>query len=116
MVQCQKPLWVGASGSNTVSARLFVPSGTLRQLISGETFVPEQPNELNTWALAMVPPSATSELPMAKPPPLSEWQPAMANGSATSAHRARTMRSMIPPHEGGEKGKRAGSLHLPNRN
>src|SRR3712207_8157348 len=38
--QCQKPLAVGASGSNTVTAKLFVPSGKPVQDSCGERSSP----------------------------------------------------------------------------
>src|SRR5262245_36744884 len=65
--QCQKPLPVGASGSNTLSAKLMVPAGAPLQLSRGDTLPPVQPNELNTCSLANVPPAGTSALVSVKP-------------------------------------------------
>ena len=48
--QCHQPLPVGASGSWTISAKLFVPAGAFRQLKAGDTLPPVQPKPLKTWA------------------------------------------------------------------
>ena len=42
--QCQKPAPpVGASGSCTMTAKLQVPAGRLRQVAAGDVFCPVQP-------------------------------------------------------------------------
>src|SRR5262249_47861541 len=46
---------VGASGSCTRSAKLFVPEGAPDHASAGETFCPEQPKPLNTCSIAMGP-------------------------------------------------------------
>src|SRR6476661_9467321 len=47
-IQCHQPLPVGASGSYTVIAKLFVPAGAPVHLSVGETFWPVHPKPLNT--------------------------------------------------------------------
>src|SRR6476659_2571517 len=59
ITQCHHPLPVGASGSYTVTAKLFVPFGARSQRSSGEVFVPLQPKPLNTCSFPMVPLSFT---------------------------------------------------------
>src|SRR5688572_23090137 len=54
ITQCHQPLPVGASGSYTVTAKLFVPFGAWSHRNSGEVLLPLQPNPLNTWSLPMV--------------------------------------------------------------
>src|SRR5262245_34276261 len=51
--QCHHPLPVGASGSYTITAKLFVPAGAPLHTRAGETFLPVQPKLLNTCASAM---------------------------------------------------------------
>src|SRR3954453_13505825 len=55
--QCQKPDAVGASGSYTVTAKLFVSSGKPDQLNRGETPSPPAPKMPLTWSFAQAPPS-----------------------------------------------------------
>ena len=58
-VQCHQPLPVGASGSYTVIAKLFVPSGAPLHDSAGEMFLPVQPKPPNTWSMPIVLPSLT---------------------------------------------------------
>src|SRR5882762_9338635 len=52
--QCHQPAPpVGASGSCTSSAKLFVASGAPDHPSAGETFPPEQPKPLNTCSMAI---------------------------------------------------------------
>src|SRR5512141_1608563 len=53
--QCQKPLPVGASGSYTVSAKLFASAGAPLHSTPGETFVPVHPQPSKTCSAWMVP-------------------------------------------------------------
>src|SRR6266702_7204618 len=54
--QCHQPAPpVGASGSCTSSAKLFVASGAPDQASAGETFSPEQPKPLYTCSMSIVP-------------------------------------------------------------
>src|SRR5260221_14710588 len=54
--QCHQPAPpVGASGSCTSSAKLFVSAGAPDHLSAGETFWPEQPKPLNTCSIAIGP-------------------------------------------------------------
>jgi hypothetical protein len=75
--QCQKPLPVGASGSNIVTAKLFVPLGAPDQASAGDMFSPLQSQPLKTCSLAILPPGLISGLvrdialaapPLASPP------------------------------------------------
>src|SRR5262245_5317133 len=65
--QCQKPLGVGASGSNIVSTKPCVPAGLPLQCRLGETLNPEQPKLSKTCSLSMVDPSGISSLASVKP-------------------------------------------------
>src|ERR1043166_6778711 len=65
--QCQNPLPVGASGSNTVSTKLCVVAGAPVHASRGDRFAPLQPNALSTCSLANVPPDGTSALVSVKP-------------------------------------------------
>ena len=60
--QCQKPLAVGASGSNTVTAKLLVPSGKPDQDSWGERSSPPAPITPLTCGCARAAPSDTSLL------------------------------------------------------
>src|SRR5271165_7085584 len=60
--QCQKPLPVGASGSKTLTAKLFVPFGAPDQDSAGETFLPVQSQPLNTCSSAIFAPGLMSGL------------------------------------------------------
>src|SRR4029453_7560805 len=60
--QCQKPLAVGASGSYTVTAKLFVPSGNPDQDSCGERSSPPAPMTPLTWGMGSVSPSVQSLL------------------------------------------------------
>jgi hypothetical protein len=60
--QCQKPLAVGASGSNTVTAKLAVSSGNPDQRRWGERSSPPAPMTPLTCGVANVPPSEQSVL------------------------------------------------------
>src|SRR5690242_16531064 len=59
MTQCHQPLPVGASGSYTVTAKLFVPFGGRSHRNSGDVLLPVHPNPLNTCSLLIVPLSFT---------------------------------------------------------
>src|SRR3954449_2750512 len=60
--QCQKPLAVGASGSNTVTAKLLVPSGNPDQDSCGERPSPPAPMPPLTCGMGRTSPSDTSLL------------------------------------------------------
>src|SRR5215813_942749 len=61
--QCQKPDWVGASGSYIVIAKLFVPSGAPDQVSCGEASSPPgTPNAPDICAGANGSPSRASAL------------------------------------------------------
>src|SRR5207253_11056634 len=60
--QCQKPPTVGASGSNMVTAKLFVPDGKPLQESCGETSWPPAPKMPLTCAIASFSPSRRSLL------------------------------------------------------
>ena len=64
--QCQKPLAVGASGSNTVTAKLFVPSGNPDHDSWGERSSPPAPITPLTWGMGSVSPSEQSLLATVK--------------------------------------------------
>src|SRR5210317_1023121 len=49
ITQCHHPLPVGASGSYTVNAKLFVSLGALIHFRDGDMFFPVQPNPEKTW-------------------------------------------------------------------
>src|SRR5215468_4569995 len=61
--QCQKPDWVGASGSYMVTAKLFVSAGAPDQLSCGDVSCPPgTPNAPDIWAAANGWPSFASAL------------------------------------------------------
>src|SRR6476469_10785209 len=60
--QCQKPDAVGASGSYTVTAKLWVSSGNPDHDSCGETSEPPAPMMPLTWSLANGSPSVTDSL------------------------------------------------------
>ena len=60
--QCQKPLAVGASGSNTVTAKLLVPSGKPDHDSCGERSSPPAPITPLTCGMGRTAPSDTSLL------------------------------------------------------
>src|SRR4029453_15456917 len=60
--QCQKPLAVGASGSYTVTAKLFVPWGKPDQDSRGERSSPPAPMTPLTCGIGMISPSVHSAL------------------------------------------------------
>ena len=61
--QCQKPLPVGASGSNTVTAKLLVSGGKPSHRRWGDVLPPSSPKRASaTCSLSSVFPSATSSL------------------------------------------------------
>ena len=60
--QCKKGWPVGASESNIITAKLFVPAGGSVQESSGETLPPVQPKLSKSWASAIVAPGFMSSL------------------------------------------------------
>src|ERR1700733_14377352 len=60
--QCQKPLPVGASGSNMVTAKLLVPAGAPLQPSAGEMSPPLQPKPFSACWWAIVAPWVISGL------------------------------------------------------
>jgi hypothetical protein len=61
-IQCHQPLSVGASGSNIVTAKLFVSGGASRHCKAGEIFCPSQPKLLSAWRRGIIPPFSKDEL------------------------------------------------------
>src|SRR3990172_10171816 len=55
ITQCHQPLPVGASGSYTVTAKLFVSRGAFRHWSSGEILPPVQPKPEYTCSLPIFP-------------------------------------------------------------
>src|ERR1043165_3738768 len=70
-VQCQNPLPVGASGSNTVKTKLLVPIGGFDQCSAGDWFCPEQPNSFAVCAVVNMPPTRSELSSVNVPPPSS---------------------------------------------
>src|SRR4051794_35370095 len=62
ITQCHQPLPVGASGSYTVIAKLFVPAGALCHESDGEMLRPLHPKLLNTCSSDITPLCFTSVL------------------------------------------------------
>ncbi len=60
--QCHQPDWLGASGSCTVMAKLFVPSGAPCHASAGDSLRPEQPKPSNSKCGGMAAPSVKSGL------------------------------------------------------
>src|SRR5215217_3464440 len=60
--QCQKPLGVGASGSNIVTTKLRVSAGKSLHVNCGERSSPPAPNMPLIWGVGSCSPSATSML------------------------------------------------------
>jgi hypothetical protein len=65
--QCHQPEPVGASGSYTVTAKLFVFLGAPLHLRAGDLFSPEQPKPLNSNFLSIVALGLMSGLVSVKP-------------------------------------------------
>src|SRR5579872_2266828 len=92
-LQCHQPLPPGASGSNSVTAKLCVPAGSPDQDSAGETFWP--PHWPNTWRIAIAPPLRKSGLVTANPAASAGAATAANIGARISARPALLMRLAV---------------------
>ena len=87
MSQCHQPLPVGASGSYTVTAKLFVSGGAFCHWSSGEILPPVQPKPEKTCSLPIFPLSFRTGLTKLK----SAARPGKATSTKTSDNQNRNI-------------------------
>src|SRR4051812_33531012 len=108
ITQCHQPLPVGASGSYTVIAKLFVPAGALCHESDGEMLPPLHPKLLNTCSSDITPLCFTSLLTRVNGPAAMAEEANSAKASDTSAVVMAAAPICRPaPESSRERGRRA---------